>query len=158
MDQRSFLQSTLKSGLIVGLLDGTAACVNAYMQRRVSPLAVFRYVASGAFGRDALTGGWDMVTWGLSFHFFIAFSWTLLFYVLYPRVKVLQSNKVYVGISYGVFVWLSMNFVVLPLSNVPPLTYRLVPTMIMIGIHMFVIGLSISLLANQFFSSKKISA
>jgi hypothetical protein len=158
MDQRSFLRSALKSGLIVGLLDGTAACVNAYLQRRVSPPAVFRYVASGAFGTDALKGGTDMVIWGLSFHFFIAISWTFLFYFLYTRIKLLQLNKFYVGIIYGGFVWLGMNFVVLPLSNVPSLTYRLVPTVIMIGIHMFVIGLSISLLANQYFSPKKIPA
>ncbi|HTH57894.1 MAG TPA: hypothetical protein VL728_17725 [Cyclobacteriaceae bacterium] len=158
MDQRSFFQSALKSGLIVGLLDGTAACVNAYLQRKVGPLAVFRYVASGAFGRDALTGGWDMVMWGLFFHFFIAVSWTFLFYFLYTRMKLLQSNKIYVGIMYGVLVWLGMNFVVLPLSNVPPLTYKLIPTVIMIGIHMFVIGLSISLLANHYFSAKRIAA
>jgi hypothetical protein len=154
MDQRSFFQSALKSGLIVALLDGTAACLNAYLQRKVGPLAVFRYVASGAFGRDALTGGWDMVMWGLLFHFFIAIAWTFLFYFLFTKVKVLQLNKVYVGIVYGVFVWLGMNFIVLPLSNVPPLTYRLIPTVIMIGIHMFVIGLTISLLANQYFASK----
>jgi len=157
MNQSSFLSPALKSGVIVGLLDGTAACVNAYLQRGVSPLAVFRYVASGAFGTDALKGGTDMVIWGLSFHFFIAISWTFLFYFLYTRIKVLQLNKIYVGISYGVVVWLGMNFIVLPLSNVPPLTYRLVPTIIMIGIHMFVIGLSISLLANQYFSSKRIT-
>ena len=158
MHQRSFFQSVLKSGLIVALLDGTAACVNAYLQRKVGPLAVFRYVASGAFGRDALTGGWDMVLWGLFFHFFVATAWTFLFYLLFTRVKVLQLNKIYVGIVYGVFVWLGMNFIVLPLSNVPPLTYRLMPTLIMIGIHMFVIGLTISILANQYFSSKKIIA
>ena len=158
MHQRTFYQSVLKSGLIVALLDGTAACLNAYLQRRVGPLAVFRYVASGAFGRDALTGGWDMVVWGLFFHFIVATSWTFLFFLLFPKVKVLQLNKVYVGILYGVVVWLGMNFIVLPLSNVPPLTFRLVPTAIMIGIHMFVIGLTISLLANQHFASKKVLA
>jgi hypothetical protein len=158
MDQRSFLQSALKSGLIVGLLDGTAACANAYLQRKVGPLAVFRYVASGAFGSDALKGGWDIAMWGLFFHFFIAISWTFLFYFLYSRIKFLQLNKVLVGIGYGVVVWIGMNFIVLPLSNVPPLTYRLVPTVIMIGIHMFVIGLSISLLADRYFSPKRINA
>lgn len=158
MDQRSFFQSALKSGLIVGVLDGTAACVNAYLQRQVSPPAVFKYVASGAFGSDAFKGGWDIAAWGLFFHFFIAMAWTFLFYFLYTRIKLLQLNKIYVGIIYGVFVWLGMNFIVLPLSKVPPLTYKLVPTVIMIGIHMFVIGLSISLLANQYFSSKKIGA
>src|SRR5882724_4888439 len=137
------------SGLIVGALDAVAACVNAYLQRGVSPFGVFRFVASGVFGKEAFTGGWDIAALGLLFHFAIAIGWTSLFFVTYHKLKILQLNKIYVGLCYGIFVWLGMNFAVLPLSNVPPLVYRLVPTVIMIGIHMFVIGLSISLLANR---------
>jgi len=140
--------------LIVGLLDAIAACVNAYLQRGIPPAGVFRYVASGVLGKEAFKGGLDIAALGLLFHFIIAIGWTSLFFVAFNKLKVLQRNKIYVGLCYGIFVWLGMNFIVLPLSNVPPLAYRLVPTIIMIGIHMFVIGLSISLLANQYFARK----
>lgn len=151
---KSLFRSVILSGLIVGLLDITAACVNAYLQRGITPAGVLRYVASGFFGKEAFEGGMGMAAMGLLFHFIIALSWTTLFFVLYDKIKVLQLNKIYVGLGYGIVVWLGMNFIVLPLSNVPPLVYRLVPTLIMIGIHMFVIGLSISLLANQFLARK----
>ena len=153
MNQSSFL-AAFRSGVIVGILDAIAACVNAYAQRGVSPAGVFRYVASGALGKSAFGGGLGIAGLGLFFHFIIAISWTFLFFLLYEKLKFLRGNKFYVGIGYGAFVWLGMNFVVLPLSNVPALVYRLVPTLIMIGIHMFIIGLSISFLANQYFSKK----
>ena len=151
---KSLIRSAFISGLIVGLLDATAACVNAYLQRGITPAGVFRYVASGVLGKEAFKGGLDIAALGLLFHFIIAIGWTSLFFVAFNKLKVLQMNKIYVGLCYGIFVWLGMNFIVLPLSNVPPLVYRLVPTIIMIGIHIFVIGLSISLLANQYFAKK----
>ncbi len=153
MNQSLFL-AAFRSGVIVGILDAIAASVNAYAQRGVSPAGVFRYVASGALGKSAFDGGLGIAGLGLLFHFIIAISWTFLFFMAYDKLKILRMNKVYVGIGYGAFVWLGMNFIVLPLSNVPPLVYRLVPTLIMIGIHMFIIGLSISFLANQYFFKK----
>jgi hypothetical protein len=151
---QSFFLSALRSGVIVGILDAVAASVNAYLRSGVTPVGVFRYVASGALGNSAFEGGLGIASLGLLFHFIIAISWTFLFFALYEKLKFLQGNKFYVGIGYGILVWLGMNFVVLPLSSVPKLTYRIVPTIIMICIHMFVIGLSVSYLANQYFSKK----
>ncbi|MBS1682143.1 MAG: DUF1440 domain-containing protein [Bacteroidetes bacterium] len=149
--------AVLRSGLIVGILDITAACAHAYLARGTTPYKVFRYIASGVFGQQALDQNSGLEWAGLLFHFIIATGWTMLFFVAYPKLKILTKNKIYVGFGYGIFVWIMMNAVVLPLSNVPPLVYRLTPTLIGIGIHMGVIGLSISLLANQFYS-KRITA
>jgi hypothetical protein len=147
----SFFRSALTSGIIVGILDGTAASVNAYLARGIAPSAVFRYVASGAFGKDAFSMSESVVVYGLLFHFIIAIAWTFLFYALATRIRFLTTNWLPAGLGYGVLVWIGMNAVVLPLSRVAPLVYRLVPTTIMIGIHMFVIGLSISYLASRYF-------
>lgn len=152
----SFLRATVRTGLIIGVLDITAACVNAYIQRQVSPLAVCRYVATGVFGKEALTGGMDIAALGLLFHFIIATGWTFLFFISYKRVAILSTNKFLVGCSYGIFIWLMMSFVVVPLSNVPPVNRQLIPALIMIGIHMFVIGVPISLLANQYFTKENL--
>ena len=121
---KSLFSSSIKTGLVVGLLDITAACINAYLQRGVTPAGVLRYIASGVFGKTAFTGGWDIAALGLLFHFTIAIGWTTLFFVLYDKVRVLQLNKIYVGLGYGIVVWLGMNFIVLPLSNVRRLGVR----------------------------------
>lgn len=105
-------QAILTAWLIAGTLDLTTAVINSG-----APLEkVLRFVASGAFGQAAFTGGWPMLVWGLAFHFFIALCWTLLFYWLYPQVKPGSKNLVLTGLGYGVVVWLVMNLLVVPLT------------------------------------------
>jgi hypothetical protein len=148
---KSLLKGILIAGSIIGTLDALAASISSYVQRGVTPDRVWRYVASGVFGKDALTGGATMVLFGLIFHFIIATGWTALFFVAYQKLKFLSWNRYVVGIAYGIFVMFGMNLVVVPLSNVPnpsPGTIHL-PQLF---IHMFIIGLPISLLAHRFYS------
>ena len=153
-DGKNLLKAMLIAGLIIAVLDGMAACISAYVQREVTPGRVWRYVASGVFGKDAFDGGTPMAFIGLFFHFVIATGWTSLFFLLYPRIKFLSWNKYIIGIAYGVFVMFAMNLVVVPLSNVPnPNTGTVhLPQLF---IHMFIIGMPISLLANRYYSKHK---
>jgi hypothetical protein len=100
----SFFLSALKSGLIIGCLDAMAASLQAYIMNGLSPDGVFVFVASGAFGQSAYEGGSMMALIGLAFHFIIAISWTFIFYMAYPKLTILQSNKFFVGIAYGIFI------------------------------------------------------
>jgi hypothetical protein len=144
--------SILKSGIVVGVLDALAAIIHAYFFNGSSPDAVFRYVATGLFGKAALSGGLPTAFAGLALHFTVAISWTALFYVLYPKLKFLSSSMLLSGIVYGLFIWLMMNFIVVPLSPVlaGPIRIRLA-TLFMIAIHLFVIGVPISWLTSRFF-------
>ena len=149
----SLVQAILGSGSIVGVMDAVAASVYSYLLRGGTPAGVFRYVASGVFGKDALTGGGQMVAYGLLFHFTVAIGWTGLYFLVAPHLRFLASNKVVAGIVYGVLVWLAMNFVVVPLSQVASGPIRLTTaTAIMILIHMFVIGVPIAFLAERYYS------
>jgi hypothetical protein len=144
----------LIAGLIVGTFDAIAASVYSYAFSGASPDRVFRYVATGVFGKEAFTGGMPIAAWGLFFHFIVATGWTALFYLLQPKISFLSSSKYLAGIGYGIFIWLMMNFVVIPLSNVPPGTFHLnMRAVVMILIHMFVIGLPISYLADKYYSA-----
>ena len=146
-----FLWSALKSGLIVGILDAIAASLNAYLAGGITPDRVFIFVASGAFGQDAYAGGYSMVWLGLLFHFIIALSWAFLFFAAFPNMKLLQANRILVGMVYGIFIWVMMNFAVIPLSSIVPRPFQLSGSVIMIMIHMFVIGVPISFLANSYY-------
>ncbi len=144
----------LLSGLIVGTFDAVAASVFSYGFSGASPDRVFRYVASGIFGKEALTGGMSVAVWGLFFHYIVATGWTALFYFLHPIISGLSSSKYLTGIAYGLFIWLMMNFAVVPLSNVPPSVFHFtIRTAVMIMIHMFVIGVPISFMANKYYST-----
>jgi hypothetical protein len=144
-----FWKAALYSGIIIFIMDGLAACINAYLSNGVSPERVWIYVSSGVFGKSAFSGGMAMAAWGLFFHFIVASSWTIFYFLIYRIIK--TKNDILAGACYGVFVWVAMNFVVVPLSQVPPSTFRLRSAIIMLLIHIFVIGIPIALLAKRYF-------
>lgn len=59
-----------------------------------------------------------MALWGIVFHYVITLGWTILFFWLARKFKLLTRNWITSGVIYGVFVWLMMNLVVIPLSLV----------------------------------------
>lgn len=107
------------AGIVAGTLDGLAAVTMYYVQTGKDPLNVFRFIASGVFGTSAFTGGVPIALAGIAFHYIIAFGWTILFFWLATRIQFLTAKWIFSGIVYGIFVWLMMNIVVLPLSLVP---------------------------------------
>ena len=145
----------LLTGLTAGLLDITAACTQYYIKTGKGPGGVLRYVASGVFGKKAFAGGTTMAAWGLLFHFIIAFGLTIFFFWLYPKINWLGKNKIITGLLYGVFAWLVTNLIIVPLSNVSPVTFVLSKAVIAALILMACIGLPISLMANKHYLYKK---
>ncbi len=141
----------LSAGLLVGTLDILSAFVDYYITTGKNPLAVLNYIASGAFGESALSGGAGMMITGLFFHYVIAFSFTVFFFWLYPRVSFFPVNRILTGIGYGIFIWVVMNLVVVQLSGAPHLPisamkpFKVLKSM---GILIFMIGLPLSFIAN----------
>src|SRR5687768_8187731 len=121
---RSMLKTIGWVGLLVGSLDILAACLNAYIARGTSAVVVLKFIASGAFGKAAFAGGWQMPLLGLLFHFIIAYSFTTLFFLLYPSIKIMSKSIVITAIVYGIFIFVVMNFGVLPLTKIPRSTFQ----------------------------------
>lgn len=145
------LNAILLTGLIAGTLDITAAILVS----GASPVIVLKYVASGAFGREAaFSGGLWMALMGLVFHYIIAYSWTVLYFFVYPRLRILSKNKVISGLAYGIFVWLMMNLVVVPLSQIQQRPFDPVQALIGCAVLMFMIGLPISILTHRYYSKR----
>jgi len=151
--QQTFAAAVLTTGLIAGTLDILAACTSAYIQRGTSPERLLQFVASGLFGADAFTGGATMAIAGLVMHFMIALSWTLLFYLLYPRLKFLRQNKIVSGILYGAFVWVMMNLVILPVTNIPKSSFNPISALIGMVILMLMIGMPNAFRAPKYYRS-----
>jgi hypothetical protein len=140
----------LRIGLIAGTLDITDALVFSYF-RGATPFMVFQYIASGLIGARSFQLGWTSVLLGVAIHYFIALTWTALFYLLSRRFAILVRQPVPSGLLYGVAVYLFMNLVVLPLSRVP---HPLKPASLVSRVNgvlalMFCIGLTISLLVRR---------
>jgi hypothetical protein len=142
----------LIGGLVAGALDLTAAFIVSWLRAGVSPVRVMQSVASGLLGPAAFTGGAGAAVLGVAAHFFIATVWTALFYFASRRLRFMVDRPVVSGLLYGVAVYAFMNFVVIPLSAVPP---RATPVPIsgrIIGllVIMFCIGLPIALIVRRY--------
>lgn len=152
--QRSLIAAIFITGLIAGTLDIVAACINAFVSSGTPAVTVLQFIASVFLGREAYSMGFKAAILGLIMHYTIAYSWTILFFLLYPKLKFLSGNKLIVGLVYGVFVWLIMNFVVLKLIGLGKAPFNPLQAMIGCGILMVCIGLPIAWGANTYYSSK----
>ena len=148
------VRTVIWAGFVAGVLDALAAMTLFMIRGGKNPTDVWKYVASGLFEKVALTGGSDMVLWGLAFHFFIALSFALFFFLIYPRLHRLIPSPVVAGLLYGVFAWLVMNRIVLPLSNVPAAPFNLVRALIGMAIIMVMVGLPIALIINRYYRDR----
>jgi hypothetical protein len=130
-----------------------ASAIMMAVARGSTPLRLLQFVASGLLGRRAFEGGVSTAALGLGLHFVIAFAVVAVFYFARERVAAIRQWPVASGITYGLVVYAAMNTVVLPLSAARP-RHALVPDLIQVAIHMFIIGLPTSLLLRRFSGAK----
>jgi hypothetical protein len=113
--QVSTRQAILTGWLCCGVLDITAACLQAWIQAGRTPADVLRGVASALWGRAAMSGGPGMTAIGLAMHFTVALTATVIFYALSRRMAALRTAPLWiVGALYGVVVFCAMNYGTLP--------------------------------------------
>jgi hypothetical protein len=145
------ISKLIKAGLIVGTLDILAAFIQFFIQTKGNPLIILKYIASGLLGKEAYSGGDTVILLGLILHYFIAFSFTIFFFWLFPRIKILSGSKIITGIIYGIFIWAVMNLIVVPLSNIPARPFNIVNAIINALILIVCMGIPLSFRANKFY-------
>jgi hypothetical protein len=145
----------ITAGLVVGTLDISAAFTHYFLKTGKNPVDVLKFVASGFFGGDAFTDGAEMIVAGLAFHYFIVFSFTMFFFLLFPKLNFLAKNKIITGILYGVFVWCVMNLIVVPLSKIPQRPFNLSSALINMAILIVCIGIPLSFRASNYFKKAR---
>jgi len=150
---RKLYRAMCFAGLVAGTLDGLAAVVIYLVRGGKNPVAIFNFIASGVFGDSGLRGGIGMAFMGLLFHFLIATTWSLIFFVVNSRVSAILRHWVLSGLVYGMVVWLCMNLVVVPLSFTPPIPMNVSGIITGILVLMICVGLPISFLAKKHFLS-----
>ncbi|HJU94077.1 MAG TPA: hypothetical protein VJ656_14145 [Pyrinomonadaceae bacterium] len=143
-------QPILLGGLIAGTLDLTAACVYSWIRGSVSPVRVFQFIASGVLGRDSFTGGAKSAVLGVALHFLIATVAAAVFYFASRKWLFLIERPILAGLLYGIPVYVFMNFVVLPLSQVQQRPQPMSARIINLVILMFCIGLPIALIVRRY--------
>ena len=140
--------------LIAGTLDIIVACLNAYLSSNITPDIVLKYIASGAFGNAAFSGGIGMMMYGILFHFFIAFACTMTFFLLYPTLSFLKQNVYLNAVLIGLIAWFVTTIIIIPLSQIPPSPIKFSQVLIAISILIMCIGLPIAYAAKGYYKMK----
>jgi hypothetical protein len=121
-----FFKTVLLTGLFVGTTDILSAYISITISTGKFPGRMFYYIAGGALGLEtSMKGGNGVAFLGLFFHYFIAFAFTLFFFLIFPKIKFLSFNKYLIGMLYAVFVNVFMAQVILRLSRVPTQPFNL---------------------------------
>lgn len=143
-----FGNTVVYSGLVVGVLDGTAAVVNSAL-RGVTPDRVFQYIASGVLGRSAFEGGAVPIALGVLLHFVVALGAATAFFFASRFLPILTRRPFIFGPLYGIAVFFFMREVISPLSLVSriPATVSVMITGILI--HILFVGLPIALIQKR---------
>ena len=141
--------TVLWAGFACGVLDITAALV-VYGYFGAKPVRLLQGIASGLLGEKAFDGGLATALLGLLCHFVIAFGAAAVYFAASRAMRFLIDNAVISGVLYGVAVYFFMNRIVVPLSAVAKRPFSLKLMIIGVVIHIFCVGLPISLSVRRF--------
>ncbi len=151
----TFGRATFWGGLLAGTLDAAAGVVVYFIYFKWNPLQVLQFIASGVFGPSVINGDFIYVVIGLILHFIIAFIAAAFYIAAATTVKAFNTHKVVMGLAYGVIVWLFMNLLVLPVSNVPKGPFDAGLAAIGIVWHALLVGLPIALVSAKHYLTRK---
>jgi hypothetical protein len=147
MNRSRPLRTIVAAWLIAGILDITSAFIIAGIKGTGS-IRMLQGIASGLLGARSFEEGLLTAGLGLAIHFFIAFTAATLFYLISRRFRFLIEHAIVAGLLYGIAVYLFMYWVVIRLvfPNAHPSLSRDVTAVL---VHMFLIGLPISLIVSR---------
>ncbi|HKV61992.1 MAG TPA: hypothetical protein VJO16_08775 [Candidatus Acidoferrum sp.] len=139
----------LWAGFACGVLDITAALL-VYGLFGAKPVPLLQGIASGLLGPKAFSGGFATALLGLLCHFVIAFGAAAVYFAATQTMRFLIENAVVSGVLYGIAVYFFMNRIVVPLSAAAKRPFSLKFMIVGVIIHIFCVGLPISLSIRRF--------
>ena len=138
------IKGLLLGGLLCGILDISSAIIISLVGHR-SPVRMLQGIASGLLGPRSFNGGSTTAALGLFLHFVIAFGAATVFFLASRKLAFLTRHAVISGLLYGICVYIVMYWIVVPISAIHrhPTSLSAIPLPVLV--HMFCVGLPISL-------------
>jgi uncharacterized membrane protein YagU involved in acid resistance len=151
MPRRSLAKAIALCVLIAGTLDISDALIFNGL-RGVPAKGLLQFIAACLLGVSAFHGGLASAALGLGIHYTITLVWSALFLIAAARFAVLTRHAVLSGLFYGGVIYIVMNYVVLPLTRLPPRSHHHPAAVLLnsVGALLFCMGLPIALVARRF--------
>lgn len=110
-------RSLVPGVLLAGTFDLCFASTFWWFKAGVTPMRVGHSVAAGLLGKEAArAGGWSTALLGYAAHYAIIFAMFGIYCLVARRAPALVRQWLPCGTLYGVWLWVAMNYIVVPLS------------------------------------------
>ena len=135
--------------LVIGTLDAAYAII-FWGMRGVAPIRIFQSISAGLLGRSAaMSGGLRTEALGVALHYFISLGIVVVYWIASRYLPLLTQRPILCGATYGVLVYLFMNYVVIPLSATSRSRFLLSWVVCSVIVHAFLIGVPAALFARK---------
>lgn len=148
-------KAILKTTLIAGTLDISAAFIQNYFVNDVIPSRVLQYIASGILGNAAYSGGMGTMAIGLLAHYMIAFSCTACFFWVYPKWRVFKQSILFNSVLIALIAWVITTQIIVPLSKIKQGGFDISKAFTEVIILIICIGLPIAWFAKKYYEQKE---
>jgi len=143
------LRAIAIGGAVVGVLDAADGVAYFGLTAGNNPIQVLQYIASGALGPSAFSGGLAAAGLGTLIHFGLAYGFTAAFVLAWTRIQAIRRSWAVAGLAWGAAVWAFMNLLVLPLSRVPPSPITALAAIHGVVGHALFVGLAAAIVARR---------
>jgi hypothetical protein len=137
----------LRAGVLLAVVDGVCAlAINGIFFNQHSFVITFQGIATALMGKPAFAGGSVTVLLGIVMHLAVALFWVTLYAVAYSSsaaIRHLASGWLGIakaGAPLGAIIWLTMNFVVFPMTRLHANPVTSLPFEIFLVQHVIVVG------------------
>ena len=142
---RSVFAPILVGGLLSGAIDLTYASTYHGLVNGITPIRILQSIASGLLGVAAFDQAFPAALIGFIAHFSILIVAAAMFYAASRRLPFLTRHPYLAGMAFGVAIYCTMNFIVLPLSAAPHFKHTLPGTLSDFSVHVLLLGPAIAM-------------
>ncbi len=136
-------------GAVVGVLDAADGVAYFALTAGDGPVRVLQYIASGALGKGAFSGGLPAAGLGALIHFGLAYGFSAAFILAWARIRPIRRRWGIAGLAWGAVVWAFMNLLVLPMSRVAPSPITALSAVHGVLGHALFVGLAVAIVARR---------
>lgn len=137
-------------GILAGALDLIYACTYHGLVNGIPPIRILQSIGSGIFGRASFDMGATSAAVGFVAHFVILTVAAGIFYAASRRLAFLRDRAYISGMVFGVGIYCTMNYIVLPLSAAPHFKGTTIGMLSDFAMHVLVLGPVIALVTRHF--------
>jgi uncharacterized membrane protein YagU involved in acid resistance len=147
---RAWAAPAFCGGLLAGSIDLVYACSFHNLVNGVPPRRILQAIGSGLFGNASFEMGYVSAAAGFVAHYVILIVAAAIYFLASRRLVFLRRHAYFGGIAFGVAIYCTMNYVVLPLSAAPHFKSTTVGALSNFAVHVLLLGPAIALVVRRF--------